>query len=572
MAQANPFVDIMDDNAAFEVILTNIGLSAEAAGHFIDDYPTFNDLRISDIETIKGVILAQNKIFRHHADANERCYITANQQNYILALHRWSIFAITDAGGRYDVGTVNEFDEDWVRSIVDEYNVADPSPTAQSTVFSVEVPKLTAQNWFDVRRQFLALLATRVGHSGLPLTYLLRDTRLSWEDTEDITPLQERRILTKQHDGHLFDRDNRELHRILLLTFSSTTVEDLVKSEQRTSDGLAAWNKIVANLDGGSYFDELKRQADDIVRKAFFNPNRLFSFEQYFAAHTRAHEMMSAAGAPTAEWKKISDFMNNIQCTPLQHDYRNIKDTPPYNSDFTAFYNKLNENYRMMVQQGIVKPATLNRRRNVSQVDTTRGGRGRGGRGGRGRYNSTNGNRGGRGRGRGRGGRGRGRGNRNRSEENSDGIDLSCLPANFNIQSINDNFAPEVWQGFTWNQRATINALRQMFHTNRQLTINMLEAYRSQNTPQHHHDDMSSIASQAPRFVYGMQSGGSIPPPPPPPPPHGTGNLPIPIPPPPQGSNPFNAGRSINAQASQAGSAFGRPNVSNVSGSTGPGG
>lgn len=146
MAQPNAFVDIMDENNAFEVILAAIGLSAEATGHFTDDFPSFNDLRISDTGTIKGVILGQNKLFRHHVDPNERCYITANQQNYILALHRWSIFAITDAKALYDVGTVNKFDEDWVRSIADEYNVEDPIPTAQSTAFSIEVPKLTATN------------------------------------------------------------------------------------------------------------------------------------------------------------------------------------------------------------------------------------------------------------------------------------------------------------------------------------------------------------------------------------------------------------------------------------------
>lgn len=354
----------------------------------------------------------------------------------------------------------------------------------------------------------------------------------------------------------------------MLLVFGSTTVEDLVKSEQRNSDGLAAWNKITANLEGGSYFDELKRSADDIVNKAFFNPNRLFSFEQYFAVHTRSHALMSAANAPTAEWKKISDFMKNVQCPSLQNDYRNIKDTPPYNVNFTAFYNKLNENYRMLIQQGIIKPATVNRRRNISQVDSNRGGRGRGGRGGRGRHGYSS-YRGGRGRGRsGRGGRGRGRGGRTRSGDSTDGIDLSCLPSDFNINSINDNFSTEVWQGFTWNQRATINALRQMSNGNRQLTISLLDAYRSQNHQQYH-DDMSSITSAAPRFVYGMQSGG--PPPPPPLPPHGTGALPIPPPPPSFGSNPYNAGRSINAQASQAGSAFGRPWSAPNGGSAGPG-
>lgn len=563
------FNDIMDDDASFSTILTEFGLDQNSNDKFTDDFPTLDDLRTSSIETIRGVISNQNKLYRDHADAAQRCYITAIQQNYILALHRWSIFAITDAGAKYDVASVGEFTLDWIRAIVDEYNIEDPEPTPQSTSFSVAVPKFSATNWFEVKSQFHALLATRIGHGGLPLTYLVRDVRAEWIDTEDIEPLQERRIRTKLHAGHIFDRDNRELHRILMLVFHGTTLEDLVKSELTTSNGISAYASITANVEGGSYTDELKRQADEAVTKAFFNPSRAFTLEQYFAIHTKAHEMMSAAQAPTPEWRKISDFMKNVQCAPLQHDYRNIKDTPPYNQNFAAFYNKMNENYRMLIQQGIVKPASLNRRRNISQVDANhnRGGRGRG-RGNRGNYTSNSQGRGGRGRG--RGGRGRGTAGRGGDRQpNNNGVDLSCLPENFDINNLNDSYPAHVWNAFTWQQQQTIRALRRLSSQNRQLTINMFEGHRQNNRNHQYNsnnqynqvqssgDDGSTIASQ--RFINNAHfippQGSVIIPPPPPPPP---GPPALPPPPPPHGSNPFAPGASANTQSSQAGSIFGR--------------
>ena len=250
MAAAVEINDIMDDEDSFQTILVNLTLEELATQHFMEDFPTMRDLMFSDSETIKRVISSQNKMFRRHADEDERCYITALQQKYILALYRWTIFAITDAGAKYETDEVEEFTEPWVRAIVDEYNIPDPGKTPQSTSFSVEVPKFQGTNWFEVKSKFVSLLNTRIGSAGIPLSYLVRTVRKTWEDTEDVQPLQERRMQTKKLEGNSFNRDNREFYRILLHTFSGTTLEDIVKSEQGTNNGLLSWNKIKANVEG----------------------------------------------------------------------------------------------------------------------------------------------------------------------------------------------------------------------------------------------------------------------------------------------------------------------------------
>ena len=124
----------------------------------------------------------------------------------------------------------------------------------------------------------------------------------------------------------------------------------------------------------------------------------MFSFEQYFEKHVKAHALFAEAGAPMAEWGEIEDFMKGVKCSHLQNDHRQIKDLPQY-ATFTAFYNKINENYRTLIDQNIIRPASILKRK-ISQLDTN----------GAGRLGYRNSGRG-RGRGRGRfGGRGRGRG------------------------------------------------------------------------------------------------------------------------------------------------------------------
>ena len=412
-AQAPAFNNIMDHGPSFGNILINFGLSQKAKSRLTEDFPTATDLMASNLEQIKSVVNNQNKMYRSHATAVQRCYINTAQLNRILAFYRWTNFAIKDAHAQYDVADAGDFDLNWINSVVDSYNMKDPEATAQSTAFSVAIPKFNGINWHDVKAKLTALLNTRVGNCGIPLTYLVRPVRQEWDDTDHMSNLQERRIVTKVHEGHTFELDNRELFRILMNTFTSTTLDNVVKAHQKHNDGTAAWKAILANVEGANYASELKRQGDQIIDQTFFDPTKNFSFEKYFDKHVKSHELHAAAMAPVPEWRKIDQFMKNIKCTLLQNDYRAMKDMPQY-QNFTAFYNKINENYRTLIQQGLLKPVSIYKRK-ISQVGTSEGGRGRG-RSGRGR---------GRGRDQGRG-RGRGRGGRGRTGRGNPAVDLPC--------------------------------------------------------------------------------------------------------------------------------------------------
>ena len=129
-----------------------------------------------------------------------------------------------------------------------------------------------------------------------------------WEDTDRLTNLHDRRVRTKTHEGGTFVKDNTEFLRILMAVFTSTTLNNAVKSFQATTNGLGAWNAILVNVQGGSYITELKRQGDAAIDGAFFDPSKNFTFEKYFDKHVRSHELHAEAGAVVPEWGKVDLF------------------------------------------------------------------------------------------------------------------------------------------------------------------------------------------------------------------------------------------------------------------------
>ena len=92
--------------------------------------------------------------------------------------------------------------------------------------------------------------------------------------------LQERRIAKKVHKGNTFELDNRELFSILLNTFTSTTLDNVVRSFQNHNNGMGACKAIIANVEGANDASKRKRQGDHIIKNAFFDPNKNFTFEK----------------------------------------------------------------------------------------------------------------------------------------------------------------------------------------------------------------------------------------------------------------------------------------------------
>ena len=276
-------------------------------------------------------------------------------------------FAFKDEHAEYNNVSEADFDLDWINSIVDEYLMEDPKTTPQSTPFSVQIPHFIGTNWHSTKSKIIALLATRTGSRGIPLTYLTKITRLVWEDTDNMPNLADRRTATKMHEGNTYELDNREFFRILLSIFTSTTLDNVVNDYADLNNGMGAWVAILANVEGSNYVDELKSMGKEVITGAFFDPTKNFTIETYFDKYVESHVLHKEAGDPVPHWRKIKQFMAGIRCVELQNNFRHLKDDPVYGT-FTSLYHKINENYRLLIKQGIIKPGSVFKRR-IAQLD-----------------------------------------------------------------------------------------------------------------------------------------------------------------------------------------------------------
>ena len=63
-------------------------------------------------------------------------------------------------------------------------------------------------------------------------------------------------------------------------TFTSTTLDNVVRSFQKQNNGMRAWKAIIAKLEGANYSSELKRQGDQVIENEFFDPNNNLTFKK----------------------------------------------------------------------------------------------------------------------------------------------------------------------------------------------------------------------------------------------------------------------------------------------------
>lgn len=518
MAEAAVFVDLLDDQNAFDTILNAFGLSVRARSKLQEDYQSARNLMNSSEKAVSRVISSQNKEYRQAPPA-QRCYINATQTQSILTFRRWAIIAIKEGGSTFHANEAATFNQAWIEGNEDMFSGEGTEPSPAGTTLPVKVPSFTGTNWYEVKDAFVQGLASIYGQSGVPLTYLVRDERKTWEQTEHIGSLEQRRILTKAHSGAEFNKDNTELHRLLSQTFTSTTLQDVVRQYGATSNGVAAWKAILDNVQGSNYNNELRRRAESLVAHCFYDPNRNFSFEEYFQRHTRYHDMMAKAGDPVSDSQKIAKFMSGIKDSTLQQ-VMVASNTTTQNMPFTSFYNDIHEKYRLLVDTKQLKPASIHKRK-ISQISTDTGGRGGRGRG-RGRGNG----RGGRGRNQGRGGRGRGRGGR--GGRGGFQINWNVLPPNIDING-NLDFDDNTWYGFTDEAREEIKKIRSMQRQRR--SINAIFSHADDGSATTDHRSISNMSVHIP-------NDGQT------------------LPPAPTGDAPQRPGGSISSQ--NAGSAFGR--------------
>ena len=70
----------------------------------------------------------------------------------------------------------------------------------------IKVPTFTVTNWYKVKDVLLQGLAAINDQACISLTYLVRESRKTLDETEDVDSLEQQRILTKAHSGPKYNK------------------------------------------------------------------------------------------------------------------------------------------------------------------------------------------------------------------------------------------------------------------------------------------------------------------------------------------------------------------------------
>ena len=247
-----------------------------------------------------------------------------------------------------------------------------------------------------------------IGGYGIPLTYVIRrneavDDSIVYNGVGTVQEMIDRAPLT----GPIFDTDNAAVWEVLATVIPpSVPFYVWIRAFERAQNGRAAFNQIIARFMDSRAAKNIVASAKNTLRTKYFDNTKpqQFPFGRFVNIHKKAHMEIDLYDArPILESEKIDYLTSGITAQELSNTCSTI--SLNVNNEFSTFDSAVSALQAELNRQEGVK---AHRKRTVSTVERSSGGRsgdgGRGGgRGGRGR--------GGRGRGRGgRGGRGRGRG------------------------------------------------------------------------------------------------------------------------------------------------------------------
>jgi hypothetical protein len=199
--------------------------------------------------------------------------------------------------------------EEAARTCKDDEDIKTPSQFASMSSWP---------SWMELFKTFLGQHRSVV--AGTPLSYVIRD-----EDA--VTPemlaavydsVDDDLIGTSMLEGEAFVRDNQRVYDLLKPLIIEGPGWPFMQPLNRHRDGRGAFKALKAQAEGRSAVATRKAKAYAMIATANFTGKGHYSFDQYVAAHQKAHNELLDADEPVAETKKVTDFLANIQDPKLE--------------------------------------------------------------------------------------------------------------------------------------------------------------------------------------------------------------------------------------------------------------
>jgi hypothetical protein len=471
---------IHQDPEAFLQILRTCGLSQRVSTFFTERVgATLSDIIILSKDDFTSALdaFAKSGAGSGVAAAN-RFYLNTTTTVKLHTIRYWAQIAFLYGGAQYESGAMlPTINPEWIANLtLSEYGPQGYNRNVEDVI--TDIVKYDGNNWLETKNSLHRHLESRYGSTGVQLTYLIRESRIPFDEVAH-SSLNEVRVATHSHQGADYHQDNNKLYTILHSHFKGSSLGSIVRKFEKKHDGRAAWLEILAHCEGGAFTEEMASKARSILQDSFYDgKSKTFSFEDYYKRQVNAHNMLLEINQPLSEQEKLLYFAKGIRDPTIKSTYLSARQNPQYANSFQQMYGFINSGIRIFNPKSLPTDHSGANRRLLNPVLNRGGGAEGGGKTPRGGRGGRFGGRQGRG-GRNNGGRGR----------NSERGAVECEKLPNHLDPSRQSFLPtEEWNRLTPGQKRTWNLLKH----NKVLTVNAVDS----NPPAVIHTDAASAISE----------------------------------------------------------------------------
>ena len=189
-------------------------------------------------------------------------------------------------------------------------------------------PKLKSMSkWTSFWEALNTYLGSIRGAAEVPLTYIIRDHGTVPPDAheQEYDTFDELYHTTTVHEGTHFQADNTRVWHEIKAVIQDGPGWDFIRKFERTKNGRGAVMALKKQNESLNGITTRKNKAYTALSTLRYDgPKKNWTFDQYVAAHLRAHNELEYCKEPVPETKKVKDFLDGIEDERLDSAKDNI--------------------------------------------------------------------------------------------------------------------------------------------------------------------------------------------------------------------------------------------------------
>ena len=358
---------------AFRTCLERLGFLEGTRDHMVaEGIGEIDDLATLPIRNIDGFVKHSQRAYSNLPEAERTYNYAYNAVRKLKAFKLWidhmKVTGATPEPGSFDNATMLI----WLAFLV-RWEARESASPALRKIEDVKALSKT-NTWYAFKEDLELFLGERRSDNGYsPLSYLIRDDREVTTATRGATYLSLdddliRNTLIEARTDDSFAADNIQLYEWLKMLLKGNSNLTKVTRFAKTKNGLAAWDALQEVEEGPA--GKLLRRAvayASISKATFTAKNKGWTFNQYVSVHEEAHNILSKEEEPVAETKKVTDFLDGIQCPELKQIKAICISDPKRLDDFQA----MTAWFLLQINSAGILGDGIHTTRRIAQVKTT---------------------------------------------------------------------------------------------------------------------------------------------------------------------------------------------------------